>query len=387
LGPIQAQIPLIHRFARPALGPLVLSRAMHALNTLFAYFKKHRVVAHLAFWLAILLFSIGRNDFGAGDWAGTPSVVYALALLLTQVPATYFLAYIGLPRFLTRKQYVSSLGLLLGVAYGISVLSRVVIVYGAEPVLARLDRTFLAPKQDSLASIATELYKLFHVYLFNNFSVACIFLVIKLLLMQQASQQQAIAVEKEKVSSELKLLKSQLNPHFLFNTLNNIYSLAIQNSPQTADSIGRLAGILDYILYRATLPFVPVQEELEIIDAYIKLEKLRYSERLVVTFKQEVQSTILIAPLLLVSLVENAFKHGASEDMGFPEIHIQTSAAANVFLFEIKNTIVGKAKADGKDKIGLLNISKQLELLYGAKQHLEITSNDAYFFLKLRIQQ
>lgn len=359
---------------------------MHALNALFAYFKKHRVVAHLAFWLAILLFSIGRNDFGAGDWACTPSVVYALALLLTQVPATYLLAYIGLPRFLTKKQYVRSLGLLLGVAYGISMLSRVVIVYGAEPVLARLDESFLAPTQDSLVSIATELYKLFHVYLFNNFSVACIFLVIKLLLMQQASQQQALAGEKEKVSSELKLLKSQLNPHFLFNTLNNIYSLAVQNSPQTADSIGRLAGILDYILYRATLPFVPVQEELEIIEAYIKLEKLRYSERLVVTFKQQVHSPILIAPLLLVSFVENAFKHGASEDTGFPEIHIQTSTVNNIFLFEIKNTVVGKAKTTEKDKLGLVNISKQLELLYGAKQHLEIMDSATYFCLKLRIQ-
>ncbi len=359
---------------------------MHALNALFSYFKKHRVVAHLAFWLAILLFSIGRNDFGAGDWACTPSVVYALALLITQVPTTYFLAYIGIPRFLTSKNYISSLGLLIGVAYVISVLSRLVIVYAAEPILASLDDTFLAPGQDSLASITTELYKLFHVYLFNNFSVAFIFLVIKLLLMQQASQQQAIAVEKEKVSSELKLLKSQLNPHFLFNTLNNIYSLAIQNSSQTADAVGRLAGILDYILYRATLHFVPVQEELEIIDAYIKLEKLRYSERLVVTFKQEVQSTILIAPLLLVSLVENAFKHGASGDIGFPEIHIQTSTVTNAFVFEIKNTMVVKAKADGKDKLGLLNISKQLELLYGAKQHLEITSNDTYFFLKLSIQ-
>jgi len=203
--------------------------------------------------------------------------------------------------------------------------------------------------------------------------------------MQNEIQKRTLSLEKDKAENELKQLKEQLNPHFLFNTLNNIYALSLRNSPKTSDSIGRLSAILDYILYRGNAVAVPIHQEIELLKDYIELEKLRYNDRLILSFNTQITSTVMIAPLILISLVENAFKHGAASELGDPEIHINIKSVDHYFMFEIINT-TGPQITNGKlEKIGLDNISRQLDLLYGSDHLLIVKKMENQFLVKLEI--
>lgn len=323
---------------------------------------------------------------GSEDWSFGYTMVNAVALLITRIPSAYFLSYVTVPKLLYTKKYLLTILSFLIFAYLISVTSRVIIIYGAEPFQsAHQIVCFECPEQESLMEICTDLYKLFKVYFYENFSIAFLFLALKLLIMQNEIQKKTLSLEKDKVENELKQLKAQLNPHFLFNTLNNIYALSLKNSPKTSDSIGRLSAILDYILYRGNLISLPIKQEIDLLKDYIELEKLRYNDRLILSFNTQITSNVRIAPLILISLVENAFKHGAGSDIGNPEIHINIASTAHSIIFEIVNT-TGYDKTNSKlEKIGLDNISRQLDILYGSDHLLTIKRMENQFLVKLQI--
>ncbi|HEY4110270.1 sensor histidine kinase, partial [Puia sp.] len=209
-----------------------------------------------------------------------------------------------------------------------------------------------------------------YVYFFQILSVAFVFLIIKVVKDQLQIRQRTLLLEREKAETELKLLKAQLNPHFLFNTLNNIYSLSLTEPARTPESIARLADILDHILYRSHDNFVPLSAEVTLVKNYIQLEKLRYDHRLTVTFDCKIDRDVPIAPLLLLSLVENAFKHGASNDAGAPFIAMSLRVADQTLVFEITNSTgneippadPARPRTEG---IGLSNLQRQLDHLYG----------------------
>ena len=182
---------------------------------------------------------------------------------------------------------------------------------------------------------------------------------------------------------------TELNPHFLFNTLNNIYTLSLNNSPKAPISIGKLSNILDHILYRCNSTFVSLSSEIELLRNYIELEKLRYDKRLKVNIHTNIESDREIPPLILLSLVENAFKHGAGEDSGSPEIDIQISNTEALFVFKIVNTVSNDYENKNKNKgnIGLLNIRKQLDLIYNKAYHLNIENLEHSFIVVLEIPQ
>jgi LytS/YehU family sensor histidine kinase len=320
------------------------------------------------------------------DWTLGYSVVNSIALLVTQLPSAYILSYIIIPDLLHKKRYFSTIAYFVVFAYFITVISRIMIVYVAEPFQMAHDIVcFECPKQETLKEICFDLYKLFRVYFYDNFSIAFLFLTLKLLVMQNEIQKKTLSLEKDKAENELKQLKEQLNPHFLFNTLNNIYALSLKNSSKTTDSIGRLSAILDYILYRGTAVSVPVQQEIELLIDYIELEKLRYDDRLIISFNTQITANIMIAPMILISLVENAFKHGAANDLGHPEIHISITSNDQYFMFEILNTTTSNIATGKLEKIGLDNISKQLDLLYGSDHILIVRKLHNQFRVKLEI--
>jgi hypothetical protein len=180
--------------------------------------------------------------------------------------------------------------------------------------------------------------------------------------LKQTTQQLRI----EKQQAELNYLKSQTNPHFLFNTLNNIYSLARDKSDQTPETILRLSQIMRYMLYEAGGPYIAVEQELKIIGDYISLEKLRYDDSLRINFNYDVEDMKqALPPLLLIPLVENAFKHGVSETRNQPFIDIHLSIVKRQLAFFVRNS-TEDLSVDGKVKenIGLSNLRRQLELLY-----------------------
>ncbi|HWB27946.1 MAG TPA: histidine kinase [Chitinophagaceae bacterium] len=200
--------------------------------------------------------------------------------------------------------------------------------------------------------------------------------------LKQAAQQLKI----EKQQAELNYLKSQTNPHFLFNTLNNIYSLARDKSDLAPDSILRLSKILRYMLYEAGGEYIAIEQELKIITDYIGLEKLRYDELLRINFNYDVEDMKqALPPLLLIPLVENAFKHGASETRGRPYVDIHLSVKNRQLALYVKNS-AGEPAGEGKVKenIGLSNLRRQLELLY-TDYNLSVQQQQYEFVATLKI--
>jgi two-component system, LytTR family, sensor kinase len=199
--------------------------------------------------------------------------------------------------------------------------------------------------------------------------------------LKQATQQLRI----EKQSAELNYLKSQTNPHFLFNTLNNIYSLARDKSDRAPESILRLSKILRFMLYETGSDYISLEQELKIITDYIELEKLRYDESLTINFNYNIEDKKqAIPPLLLIPLVENAFKHGVSETRGHPFIDIHLTVNRQQLYFVVKNSTESAGEKIVKENIGLSNLRRQLELLY-TDHSLEIDPQIHSFTATLKI--
>jgi sensor histidine kinase YesM len=200
--------------------------------------------------------------------------------------------------------------------------------------------------------------------------------------LKRSAQQLLIASQQ----SELNYLRSQTNPHFLFNTLNNIYSLARDKSDLAPESILRLSKILRYMLYETSAPYAAIEQEIKIIDDYIELEKLRYDESLHVNFNHDLEDRKQsIPPLLLIPLVENAFKHGVSETRDHPSVTIHLSVKNRMLLFTVKNSTGEPAESNNvKENIGLSNLRRQLALLY-TNYSLDVQPGDFTFTATLKI--
>jgi len=206
--------------------------------------------------------------------------------------------------------------------------------------------------------------------------------VFNYLKLKQSAQQLLIASQQ----AELNYLRSQTNPHFLFNTLNNIYSLARDKSDLAPESILRLSKILRYMLYETSAPYTAIEQEIKIIDDYIELEKLRYDESLHVNFNHDLEDRKQsIPPLLLIPLVENAFKHGVSETRDRPSVTIHLSVKNRALLFTVENSTGDPAENNNvKENIGLSNLRRQLALLY-TNYSLDVRPGDFTFIATLKI--
>jgi LytS/YehU family sensor histidine kinase len=184
---------------------------------------------------------------------------------------------------------------------------------------------------------------------------------------------------------ELQYLKKQIHPHFLFNTLNTIYGLALKQSKNTSDIILKLANILDYILYQVSKPQVSLKEEVSHIKEYIDLEKIRFQDTLIVEFKSdEIANEIQVAPMILIPFVENAFKHGDLVH-GFLSIIIEIKFVENTLFFGIKNSVIEKDDKNPGKGIGLENIKKRLSILYDNSYKLEINQEANWYIARLSI--
>ncbi|MET1260131.1 histidine kinase [Flagellimonas sp. DF-77] len=193
-------------------------------------------------------------------------------------------------------------------------------------------------------------------------------------------RQALLLLYEKKREAELNALKNQLNPHFLFNTLNSLYLLALKKSDKTVRVIENLSHILDYMLYRCDTKYVSLKDELLLINKYIELEQIRYGKRVSISFDESVTGEEHIAPLLLLTFVENAFKHGVSEAIDNAEITISVVNRDRKLHFELCNS-KPKSKPQDVDRksLGLTNIKQQLELLYPNKHQLNIVERaDTY---------
>lgn len=199
-------------------------------------------------------------------------------------------------------------------------------------------------------------------------------------------QQDWRQAEKEKVTAELQLLKAQVHPHFLFNTLNNIYSVSLETLPKTSELILKLSSLLNYILYECKTDFVLLEKEIKVMKDYIDLEKKRYANKLEISLNIEGDiKDKYIAPLLLLPFLENAFKHGTSEQLEKPWLSMNLTVNQNTLRCKIANS-----KNDdiiiNENGIGIINVKKRLSLLYPGLYELGINNEGDFFVVSLILQ-
>ena len=202
-------------------------------------------------------------------------------------------------------------------------------------------------------------------------------------------QRKMLELREQKRAAELNALKNQLNPHFIFNTLNNIYALAIKRSTQTAEAVAKLSGILDYVLYRCDAKYVSLAAEVAMIEDYLALEEIRFGERLDVTFSNDVSEPVQIAPLLLLTLLENAFKHSVGQQLESARVMVSLTTDDRFIVFVVENTTPRQAP-DSKEEsstIGLSNLRRQLDLLYPNAHSLDVEAGETYHRVRLALDK
>lgn len=199
------------------------------------------------------------------------------------------------------------------------------------------------------------------------------------------SERRAILSEAEKAHAELSFFKAQINPHFLFNTLNNIYALAVSSSEHTAPSILKLSQMMRYITEEATENYVPLEEELACLENYVELQKLRLNAKTSLDFNVKGQADgIKIAPLILMTFVENAFKYGVSNHRE-SLIRIAIAVTGGDIQFFCQNRIIERKKDEERTGVGILNTRKRLDLLYNKSYDLDIRNDGEIFTVNLKL--
>lgn len=193
-------------------------------------------------------------------------------------------------------------------------------------------------------------------------------------------------LEKENLQAELSLLSIQLRPHFLFNTLNNLYSMALSDDPKSSWGLSRIINMLHYILFECSEEHVELYKEINLIDNYIELERLRYDERLDFRFSRDVRnSNTKITPMLLFTFIENSFKHGSSPDAGKSFIHLYLKEEESKIIFTSENSYPDEPESIDTKGLGLENVKKRLELLYPQKHRLKLTKKNSIFKVELEL--
>ena len=206
---------------------------------------------------------------------------------------------------------------------------------------------------------------------------------VTLLLEKERKKNELVQFEREKKEMELFALKSQIDSHFLFNTLNNIYGLALKKSDLTPQSILYLSEILNFVIYETKNDFYPLSKEIQLIKYFIELEKMRYGDSFSIDFEaDDIDEDSFITPLILFTFLENSFKHGVSKTIHNPWVKIRLKSGVSEIFFEIENSVPENSETpsrDGNKGIGLENIRRRLTLLY-PQMHKLITRRDENSF-------
>lgn len=343
------------------------------------FFRKRsiRIISHIGFWI----FIVGFFTFIFGIRKGEFFTIFKVLLgtLPIDILFTYFILYWLIPKYLlTRRYIVFSAWLLISFTI-IVIIEWTVNFYIMYPAMYP-DWDLWKSKMHYLSWDAVSLYlSIGFVVLFAS--------SIKLFRYYFQSQQSQAELEIQNRKSELALLRSQVNPHFLFNTLNNIDALIRKDPDKASDSILKLSGIMRYFIYEANTEKVPLIKEVDYLNNFIELQRIRYKNpdyiRYVVTGSPE---GIDIAPMLFVPFVENAFKHGTRRQ-SVPGISIELEMQPEKLRLEVWNFAEknGNGTKDPGQGIGLVNVEKRLKLIYPGKHQLTITEDEEKYQVTLII--
>ena len=298
------------------------------------------------------------------------SLVPIIILSLFLIIIFYFNYFVLIPKFLLLKKYWLYISLL--------VFS---IVTGF--VLSGLFFNLFGVNPDNIASINPVLIKIEPVMRANTFLMLIISILSSISLTINNHLRQ---LEKEKLVAQISSLKSQINPHFLFNTLNNIYATAIDTSPRTADMVDKLSEMMRYTMKESQNDFVPLEEEINYLNNFIELQKLRLESKIKFDYSVEGDFTELqIAPMLLIPFVENAFKHGVNSEQN-SNIRINIKADETELHFLVTNNKVkNQSNPNEHNGLGIENTKHRLALIYPSRHLLTIKETEHDFMVSLHI--
>lgn len=346
--------------------------------------NKGRLLTRLAFWLFafVLLTYIYGTAFDSFELG------FAVIGMLLPVHICYYylITNVVLPRYFKEK-YLSSALFTICIMAAMAVVYRLAEIYITDPYIFRYyirqNPAFTWPKLDKSPWQQLINQGDFVNAVERSNVVVWIGITLKLFAMWH-ERKNAI------LQAELNLLKGQIHPHFLFNSLNNLYALSLNNAPQAPGIILGLSNILRYVIYECTADQVLLERDIEVLKDYIRLEQLRYEERLDLNVNIDVEpGPWQIAPILMLPLVENAFKHGAGETMHNPWINIELQVSRAELLLKISNSKPEPASSAGDKQnggIGLNNVRHRLKLLYPDAHSLQWYNEEDCFIIEMKVK-
>ena len=345
-------------------------------DKIYAGWSLGRVWRHAVYWLLWLIFFAVVNSNYQEDtfWSWIQA---ELIVMMIKLPFTYFVIYYLVPRFLIKKAFLkfTCWAGLLAICGGLGIIA--LHLYVIKPFIFN----------DNVTSFWTMKIGFKIVDLIY---IASLPTILKLVQHHIQQEKQTRRMAEEKLNAELQLLKNQLQPHFLFNTLNNLYGMVLTQDEKSPQVVLRLSEIMSYMLYESDQMTIALEKEIEQLNNYIELEKIRHGQRLDLTFeKSGALEGKRIAPLLLLPFVENAFKHGVekNENTGWIRINIWVNGQSLEFMVE--NGVVGgsenlKKSASTIGGIGLENVQKRLAL--NPERHQLTIRNGETHFVKLTVE-
>ena len=335
-----------------------------------------RIGLHASYWiLAALFFNL---LFLPAEQFGYFSLWLTAFIFPESIAVAYIICYLLIPRYLFGKQYFVFAYLLLAtviVSIWVNIISLALFL-----IVANL--TVVPTVRD------------FEILLMVNYLIIFFMVVLHFIsesyeniMAKQQSEKLKIQTELKLNQANLELLKNQIHPHFLFNTLNNLYGLSLAKSDIAPEMVLKISSLLDYMLYKCNTERVDLRNEIEFLNNYIELERIRSDERLQLQLQlPEIQEAIFVPPLVLFPFVENAFKHSARHNSGLRQITINLTINNKNLIFRVKNNFVSAAPAStASGGLGLENIGQRLKLIYAHNYTLKLNDSHNLFTVLLKL--
>ena len=365
---------------------------MNVKNFIFSEKKSDRVRRHLLFWICYGAYFTFFHVAGTGvaktsQFRNIPyASLEALSLFIPQILFTYALISFVLPRYLLKGKYFFSFLWIIFFLAMEAVLNYILLSWVNTPVMEAI-----LPKRYwvyDLRSPAGNIFLALTICRGSTFVAAAGACSVRLVKHWHLKEKKNLELLKERTEAQLQLLRAQVHPHFLFTTLNNIYSKAEYESPGSAKMIRELSHILRYVLDEGKRDLVPLENELQMLLDYVNLEKLRYDDKLDLhlSFPSKTEG-VFIAPLLLLPFVENCFKHGTSKMLNNPWINLKIELQGASMVMKVMN---GKKPlqvlSNGRKGTGIENVKKRFELLYKDKYTLKVNDEEEVFVVNLKLE-
>ncbi len=341
-----------------------------------SFLQRNRVLLlHISFWCVYVSFLVYQQTRWGSDWSRILTVA-AINIVSVGLIA-YYNYFFALPRFLSSKNLMGYL-IEFFAPFSLLIFARI-----------QFERYLL----DGYAR-REEFQYLYSSRFFIHITAVTLFIVIFVGMLRFVVEwiefeSRKKAVENERLIAELNFLKAQINPHFLFNTLNNLYYLAFTNSPNTTEVIAKLSQMMRYMIYDSNHPKVQLSKEIEYMQNYISLERLRLNNEIPICFEIKGNpQEVLVTPFIFITFLENAFKHGVGNNNpgSWVKIHIEVQGKDCIYRVENSKLPTNGKVVDGKSGIGLQNVQRRLDLSYPGRYDLQVDSSKESYAVQLNLQ-